>query len=250
MKHLYSAIMTLAAVSALSVGANAAIGADARIESAVHKSFVYRHYLKNDDIKVKSKDGVVVLTGSVSEDYHKTLANDAAAAQTGVSSVDDRLAVKAGGPAAGSDAWLIGKVKAVLLFHRSVSAVETTVDAKDGIVTLRGSAESTAQKDLTSEYAGDVDGVKSVDNELTVAKAPSRTRRAERGIDDASITAEVKLTLLFHRSTSALSTQVRTAHGVITLSGKAATAAEKDLAGKIAGDVKGAKSVTNDIRVE
>ncbi len=60
-------------------------------------------------------------------------------------------------------------------------------------------------------------------------------------IDDASITALVKATLLNHRSTSAINTTVETKDGVVTLGGKAKTAAEKDLAGKFAGDVHGCK---------
>ena len=43
---------------------------------------------------------------------------------------------------------------------------------KDGILTLRGEATSEAQKDLTTEYAKDVEGVKDVKNEMTVAKTP------------------------------------------------------------------------------
>ena len=54
------------------------------------------------------------------------------------------------------------KVKSALLFHRNVSATATEVELKDGIVTLKGEATSEAQKELTTEYAKDVDDVKSV----------------------------------------------------------------------------------------
>ena len=250
MRHGYSAMTALAVVCAAGIGANATTRKDARIASSVYRSFVFRHYLNDDDIKVVSKDGVVTLTGSVSAGYHKTLASAAADAQSGVKSVDDRLQIKGAGPEAGSDAWLAGKVKTALLFHRSVDAGETKVEATDGVVTLSGRAGNQAQKDLTGEYARDVDGVKDVHNELTVAQAPSKARRLEENIDDASITSEVKVILLFHRSTSALNTHVRTTGGVVTLDGKAASTAEKDLAGKIPGDAKGVKRVKNDIRVE
>lgn len=36
-------------------------------------------------------------------------------------------------------------------------------------VTLRGEADSDAQRDLTTEYAMDVDGVETVNNEMTVS---------------------------------------------------------------------------------
>ncbi|MBU3948564.1 MAG: BON domain-containing protein [Proteobacteria bacterium] len=56
------------------------------------------------------------------------------------------------------------------LFNRNVSAI-TEVSTKDGIVTLQGEATSQAQKDLTTEYAkfvNDVNGVKSVKNQMTI----------------------------------------------------------------------------------
>jgi osmotically-inducible protein OsmY len=64
-------------------------------------------------------------------------------------------------------------------------------------------------------------------------------------IDDASITALVKITLLYHRSTSALSTKVETNKGVVTLYGKASNTAEKDLVTKLVNDTKGVKDVKN-----
>jgi hyperosmotically inducible protein len=64
-------------------------------------------------------------------------------------------------------------------------------------------------------------------------------------IDDASITALVKLTLLNHRSTSVLHTTVATKRGVVTVGGKARNAAEKDLVTKLVNDINGVKGVKN-----
>jgi osmotically-inducible protein OsmY len=157
-----------------------------------------------------------------------------------------------------TDAWLITKVKSALLFHRSVSATETEVLAKDGTVTLRGKAASTAQKNLATEYAKDVEGVKKVKNEMTVVTVVTKPGTKTVGekvdavtetIDDASITALVKTTLLFHRSTSALNTTVETKEGVVKLGGKARSAAEKNLATKLVSDVYGVKRVVNSMIV-
>ena len=73
---------------------------------------------------------------------------------------------------------------------------------------------------------------------------------AIESIDDASITALVKTTLLYHRSTSALNTTVVTNEGVVKLGGKAGSAAEKDLAAKLVSDVHGVKRVVNNMTVE
>jgi osmotically-inducible protein OsmY len=211
---------------------------------------VFKTYLQADDIKIQSMDGVVTLTGTVSEESHKSLARETVASLPGVKSVDNRLEVKGERPAENSDAWLITKVKTTLLFHRSVSGFKTEVNVKDGIVTLQGEATSQAQKDLTTEYAKDVDGVKDVKNEMTVAKTSKKGRTVGQKIDDASITAQVKMTLLYHRSTSALNTSVTTKKGVVTLGGKAKNAAEKDLATKLVNDVNGVKSVKNLMTIE
>jgi osmotically-inducible protein OsmY len=222
---------------------------DNSIESSAKKSYVFQTYLKADDIKVKSEDGAVTLTGTVSEESHKSLAQDTVADIPGVKSVDNMLEVKGTSPAKMSDAWITAKVKTMFLFHRNVSAM-TEISTKAGIVTLQGKAANEAQKDLTTEYAKDVEGVKGVNNEMTVGKIAKKKQTAVQKIDDASITAQVKMTLLYHRSTSALNTSVKTKHGVVTLSGKAKSGAEKDLAAKFATDVNGVKSVNNQMTIE
>jgi osmotically-inducible protein OsmY len=252
MKAIYSISVLVAAVAlfALSVPAYAS-EMDSRIESSAKQSYVFKTYLKDDDIKIESRDGAVTLTGFVSDEYHKSLAQETVAGLPGVKSVDNRLEeVKGAPPPVNSDEWLRDKVKTTLLFHRSVSADTTEVAVKDGIVTLRGYADSQAQKELTTEYARDVEGVKYVNNEMIVTKAPNIIRTIGEKVDDASITAQVKLTLLFHRSTSAINTKVETMNGVVTLSGKASNAAELDLATKLANDVYGVKSVTNRMTIE
>jgi osmotically-inducible protein OsmY len=252
MKAIYRvAVMVVAMVALLTTMPVRASEMDDRIESSARDSYVFKTYLKGDDIKIQSKDGAVTLTGVVSEESRRGLAKETVAGLPGVTSVDNRLEVKGASPTPNSDAWLGEKVKTTLLFHRSVSAVTTEVGVKDGIVTLRGDAASQAQKELTTEYAKDVEGVKGVNNEMTVSKTPEMTMaRVVAKIDDASITAQIKMTLLFHRSTSALSTKVETNDGVVTMYGKASNTAEKDLVTKLVNDINGVKSVNNRMTIE
>ena len=248
-----SSVLLMAAVAAI-LGTSMPLCAsetDDRIESSARESYVFKTYLKGDDIKIQSKDGAVILTGVVSEDSSRGLARETVTGLPGVISVDNRLEVKGATPTPNSDAWLRDKVKITLLFRRSVSAGSTEVYVKDGTVTLRGDAGSQAQKDLTSEYARDVEGVKNVNNEMTLSKPPETTlERVVGKIDDASITGQVKMALLFHRSTSALSTKVETNDGVVTMYGKASNAAEKDLVDKLVNDINGVTSVNNRMTIE
>jgi len=251
MKTMCSVVLMMASVILLVISVPVyASKIDSRIESAAHNSYVFKTYLKGDDIKIQSKDGAVALTGTVSEESHKSLAQETVASLPGVKSVDNRLEVKGEHPAEKSDAWISTKVKTTLLFHRSVSAM-TEVNTKDGIVTLKGDADNQAQKDLTTEYAKDVEGVKDVQNEMVVSKTAKKahTTVGEK-IDDASITALVKMTLLYHRSTSGLNTKVDTKHGVVTLTGEAKNASAKELATKFVKDVHGVKSVKNHMTIE
>lgn len=248
MKAKYSVTMMAAALAMMVTSMPVhASGIDDRIESSAKKSYVFKTYLKNDDVKVESKDGVVTLTGTVGEDSHKSLAQETVASLPGVKSVDNRLEVKGEHPTEKSDAWLTTKVKSTLIFHRNVSGM-TEVSSKDGIVTLRGAGITQAQKDLTTEYARDVEGVKDVKNEMTVSGITKKETMGEK-IDDASITAQVKIALLNHRSTSAVHTKVDTKNGMVTLSGKAANAAEIDLVSKLVSDIKGVKNVKNKMTI-
>jgi hyperosmotically inducible protein len=250
MKEIYSIVVIVAAVALLVMsGPVKASNMDDRIESSAKQSYVFKTYLHEDDIKIQSMEGVVTLTGTVSEELHKTLARETVKGLPGVKTVDNKLEVKGEAPAENSDMWLMVKVKNTLLFHRSVSGFKTEVNVKDGIVTLQGEATSQAQMDLTAEYAKDVGGVKEVKNEMTVAKTLKKTTLGEN-IDDASITAQVVMTLLHHRSTSAINTSVTTKDGVVTLGGKAKNASERDLAAKFTNDVNGVKSVKNLMTIE
>jgi osmotically-inducible protein OsmY len=223
---------------------------DSRIESSAAKSYTFKTYLKDDSIKIDSKDGVVTLTGTVADTSHKSMAEDTVASLPDVKSVDNELQIKGGQPAEHSDTWIGWKVKTTLLFHRNVSATGTTVYVKDGVVTLQGEASSMAQKELTTEYAKDIDNVKSVNNEMTIAQSPATADATiSDKIDDASITAQVKSSLLSHHSTSAIHTGVSTTDGVVTLTGVAKNDAEKSLVTKLATDINGVTSVINNMTV-
>ncbi|MGB7768545.1 MAG: BON domain-containing protein [Verrucomicrobiia bacterium] len=251
MKSTYPLALSMIAGALLVTSASVrASDTDSRIESSAANSYVFKTYLTNDSITTESKDGVVTLTGTVTKASDKSLAENTVASLPGVISVDNQLQVSGEQPAEHSDTWIGMKVKLALLFHRNVSATGTTVNVKDGVVILTGEASNLAEKELTSEYAKDVDNVKAVVNDMTIAKTPA-TPDATAGdkIDDASITAEVKSSLLSHRSTSSLRTTVSTTDGVVTLGGIAKNDAEKSLVTKLVTDINGVTSVINNMTI-
>jgi len=252
MKTVYSAVLVAFALVLMVTNVPAyASQMDDQIVSSAWASYNFKTYLKEDEIQIQSIDGDVTLTGLVSEESHKSLAQNTVADLPGVRSVDNRLEVKGESPTVNSDAWIKDNVKSALMFHRSVNARRTKVDVNGGIVTLSGTATSQAQKDLTTEYAKDVEGVIDVNNEMDVSKSGDNSLPGKivEIVDDASITSQVNMALLTHRSTSFLHTMVSTKRGVVTVSGSALNAAEVDLVTKLVSDIRGVKSVKNRMKI-
>jgi len=212
---------------------------DQKIINAVKNSYTFKTYLQDEDINIVSKDGIVTLSGSVQDKYHKMLARDTAENLPGVKSVNDQLQIKEQGQGQYSDAWLSMKVKSALLFHfNEVPIVQVYV--KDGIVTLQGEVANENQKKLAEGYAKDIEGVKGLVNELKVV---GDHEKQNTNIDDASITAQAKFLLLFRYPVSAFKVDVKTQDGVVTLSGNIENPNEKKPINEMVAGIKGVKKV-------
>lgn len=218
---------------------------DRKIDDAAKASYNYRMVLE-DHVNVKTLDGVVTLTGTVQDVNDKALAQDTVENLPGVKSVNNKIVVKPTYPEH-SDAWMAFKIRTHLLMKSNVSAISTSVDVKDGFVTLTGTAANQAQKELTAIYAREINWVKAVTNDIVVKD--QAVTKAEM-IDDASITSQVKYALRSNSATSALKVGVTTLDGRVTLTGQAGSDAGKSLVTKLAQDARGTKSVTNDMTVK
>jgi osmotically-inducible protein OsmY len=244
-------IKNLAVLLALIAGPIALLASpatDRKIESAAKASYNYRTVLE-DQVQVKARDGVVTLSGTVQDRDDKALAQDTVENLPGVTGVKNEIAVKSNHPER-SDAWMAWKIRGRLLVKANVSATTTTVAVEGGKVTLGGTADNVAQKELTEVYAQEIDGVKSVKNEIVVKDSPATGETIGEKIDDASITTQVKYALLSHKSTSAVKTKVTTTDGAIVITGVARSDAEKSLVTKLAQDVRGVQSVSNNMTVK
>jgi osmotically-inducible protein OsmY len=244
MKLTHLLLSSLMAASAVALFAST----DSKIEDAAKASYNYRTVL-DGKVTVKSNDGIVTLTGIVADRDMKSMAEDTVSNLPGVQRVDNQITLD---PALKehSDSWIALKLHTQLIVRADVSNANTTINVKDGVVTLTGTAENQAQKDLTGEYAKEIDWVKSVKNDLVVTASPTKSETVGESIDDASITTQVKYALFSHKSTSALKTKVATNDGVVVISGEANNDAEKTLVTKLTKSIRGVKSVSNDMTVK
>lgn len=240
-------ISLLLVLIASPIAAFASSETDRKIEQAAKASYNYRTVLE-DHVKVSARDGVVTLTGTVQDRADKELAADTVENLPGVASVRNEIKIK---PAYSehSDAWMAFKIRGRLLGRANVSATSTKVSVQDGVVTLTGTADNPAQKELTEVYAKEIDWVKSVKNDIVVVNAPARETMGEK-IDDASVTSQIKFALLDHKGTHALKTKVTTNEGIVVITGEAGSDAEKSLVTKLAKGVRGVKSVKNEMTVK
>ena len=87
-------------------------------------------------------------------------------------------------------------------------------------------------------------------DDKTYKQLPSDYSKNLDRLIESSITAQIKIILLFQKSTHALSTKVVTQDGVVTLSGEARNLAEKDLVTKLAANIQDVKRVNNQMTVQ
>lgn len=74
-----------------------------------------------------------------------------------------------------NDMWLWVKTRASLLGTDDLRESTINVDVVNDVVTLKGTVATAAQKTKAEQVAKDIDGVKSVKNELKVAPSDSMT---------------------------------------------------------------------------
>lgn len=154
------------------------------------------------------------------------------------------------------DAWITAKVKSSIAAEKDLSARKVNVETEAGTVQLFGFVDSQDQIDRAGKIAASIEGVQSVKNDLkidTSQGAKSGQNAMERGsgeVGDAAITAKVKAAIVREKNLSALEVNVETENGVVQLGGFVDTKDQIDRAGKVAGKVKGVKSVQNDLKLK
>ncbi len=116
------------------------------------------------------------------------------------------------------------------------------VQSEAGVVTLKGKVQDIEQKALAEEAVRALPGVVQVENELDI-HLPGR----ERG--DGWLELKIRGLLLLRSNVSTRQTHVSVEDGIVTLSGVAENAAQRDLIEALARNVEGVKDVRNELRV-
>src|SRR3954471_4112718 len=120
MKTLQLAASLLSLFAPLALLADSAT--DRQIEETAKSSYNYRTAL-GSNVKIKADNGVVTLSGKVSSDEQRRVAEDTVADMPGVARVDNQLKVE--GAKEGSDELIALKIRSRLLVKANVSLTNT-----------------------------------------------------------------------------------------------------------------------------
>lgn len=212
---------------------------DARITTAVIRELAEDPAVDATQIRVRTTNGVVELTGTVDNILSKELATRHAEVVKGVRAVANRVTVA--GPRV-PDAELAQTVEGALRSDPVSNVLGLQVAAKDGAVELRGNVTSFQQRLFAERVAKRIRGVSDVANRLEVKPGRSRT--------DAQIARDVAARMRWDVLVDDGLVGVDVRNGEVHLHGVVGSAAEKSQAERDAW-VVGVKSVDGSrLRVE
>ncbi len=143
------------------------------------------------------------------------------------------------------DATITAKIKLKLLEDPITKARKIDVDTVNGVVTLTGIVESEKEIKRAVEIARNVKGVKKVVNNLRIGK-----RGIGAYLSDKEITAKIKLKLIKDPELKALSIDVDTINGVVTLTGVVTSEYQKRKAIEHAKSVPGVVKIIDNLQIK
>ena len=161
------------------------------------------------------------------------------------------------------DAWIDGKAEATLLVNGNLDSFDINTDVNNGNVVLTGKVDHSVDKKLAEELVSNIDGVMSVDNQLSVIEkkdmdevSSNMSDDAESDYDeqtgtltDAKIATVIKTRLLMDSDISGFDIDVDVEAGNVTLTGNVDSDAERQLAVEIAKNASDVKNVEDNLQV-
>jgi osmotically-inducible protein OsmY len=191
-------------------------------------------------IEVSAADGAVTLLGTVGGLRLKRAAGRAAARVRGVTRVVNELRVRIPPADRRTDEDLRGDVQEALMLDVSVP-MTVDVRARDGFVTLTGTAIWHYQRQAAESRTTEVPGVADIDNVITLIQTPDS--RDARG----AISAAFRRNAVIDGAVLSVETS---SGGLVILSGTVSSWAAHDEAVAAAWSVPGVIQVEDGIRVE
>ena len=176
---------------------------DINITGQILKSVNDDSHLCGTSIEVTVTNGHAVLSGHVDKFCKKHLAYKIAKDVAGVSSVKEEIQVELNPGDNISDNAILTAISETFKKNFGASWTDINVVVKDGYVWLDGVLKWKYQKDLAGDSIGCIDGIRWIENNITVPEALTASID-EKDIlaaiyRDRSITTDIKVQVLGHR---------------------------------------------------
>jgi len=151
------------------------------------------------------------------------------------------------------DAWIDGKAESTLLFNTHLNSFDINTDVQDGVIILTGKVDNSVDKKLAEELVVGIDGVTSVDNQLTIIDSDSDEPLIDEDtssqLTDAKIATVVKSRFLMDTDISGLDIDVDVTDSNVVLKGTVESESERALAIEIAKNTAEVESVEDQLTV-
>ena len=145
------------------------------------------------------------------------------------------------------DTVVTASVKSALLADADIKSIDFKVETRKGEVMLSGFVDNQSQKDRASTLVKAVNGVKSVQNNVTLKDG---TTTVGNKVDDTITTAKVKAALVADEAIKSMDIGVVTRKGEVQLSGFVNSKSQIDRAVMIAAKVDGVSRVNNEMSIK
>ena len=146
------------------------------------------------------------------------------------------------------DSIITAKVKSKLLADSDIKGFDFKVETHKGDVQLSGFVDNQAQIDHAIMTTRSVEGVKNVDNRVTLKGDSAATMGIK--VDDSIVTSKVKSALLADPDIKSFDIAVITNNGEVQLSGFVDNQTQIDRASVVARGTEGVRNVINELHIK
>jgi osmotically-inducible protein OsmY len=222
------------------VSGESTMKSDTQIQKDVIDELQWDPSVRDTEIGVAAKDGIVTLSGQVDSYAEKCAAERAAQRVSGVRAIADDLTVRLPESYARSDTEIAHAAIAALDWDIQVPDESVTAKVDNGWINLSGTVEWKYQRDAAERAVRYLTGVKGVSNLIQLRP---------KGPSTMEVTRKIKSAL--HRAVErdAKRITVEAADGHVTLSGTVRSLAERQDAESAAWSAPGVTSVEDRITV-
>lgn len=214
---------------------------DTQIKSDVLSELKWDSRVDETEIGVQVKEGIVTLLGTVDVYAKRLAAREAAHRVHGVLDVVDDMQVKVPGTGVRTDTELARAVRDALAWDAFVPDEKISSTVSSGVVTLEGLVQTWTQRADSERVVRGLSGVRGVINQVTVSAKPVDPLRIKNEIEDA-------LERQAEREARRIGVSVK--DGVVTITGRIRSWAEKNAIDRVVGFAPGVRRVEDQLIVD